>query len=57
LASAEQIDSARAQNRWKEARKEYEEALNFYEALAKEDPERFSPDVKRVKKLLKEFPR
>jgi hypothetical protein len=47
----------RAQNRPEEARKEYEEALKIYEVFAEEDPEQFSPHVKRVKKLLKELPR
>ena len=42
----------RDQNRMEEARKDYEEALNIYEAFAKQDPEEFSSDVKRVKKLL-----
>jgi hypothetical protein len=40
-----------------EARKDYEEALNIYEACAKQDPEEFSSDVKRVRKLLEELPR
>jgi hypothetical protein len=40
-----------------EAREEYEEALKIYEAFAKQDPEEFSSDVKRVKKLLEELPR
>ena len=44
-------------NRVNKARNEYEEALKIYEAFAKEDPEQFSPHVKRVKKLLKELPR
>ena len=47
----------RDQNRMEEARKDYEEALNIYEAFAKQDPEEFSSDVKRVKKLLEELPR
>jgi hypothetical protein len=47
----------RSPNRIEEARKEFEEALKIYEAFAKEDPEQFSPHVKRVKKLLKELPR
>ena len=46
-----------AQNRWGEARQEAEEALKIYEAFAKQDPEEFSSDVKRVKKLLEELPR
>jgi hypothetical protein len=40
-----------------EAGKEYEEALKIYEALAKQGPEEFSSDVKRVRKLLEELPR
>jgi hypothetical protein len=39
-----------------EARKEFEEALQIYEALVKQDPERFSADVTRVEKLLAELP-
>ena len=40
------------QNRPEEARQEYQEALQIYEAAAKQNPERFSPDVARVKTLL-----
>ena len=36
---------------------EYEEALKIYEAFAKQDPEQFSPDVNRLKKLLEELPK
>jgi len=32
-------------NRMRAARKEYEEALKIYEALERQDPEQFSPDV------------
>jgi hypothetical protein len=49
------VDSA--QNRAEEARKAFEEALKIYEAYAKENPEQFSSDVKRVKKLLEELHR
>jgi tetratricopeptide (TPR) repeat protein len=49
------LDSA--QNRMAEARKEYEEALKIYEAFAKQDPEQFTTDVKRLKKLLQELPK
>jgi tetratricopeptide (TPR) repeat protein len=45
------------QNRMAEARKEYEEALKIYEAFVKQDPEQFTTDVKRLKKLLKELPK
>jgi tetratricopeptide (TPR) repeat protein len=45
------------QNRMAEARKEYEEALKIYEAFAKQDPEQFTTDVKRLKKLLQELPK
>jgi len=41
------------ENRTQEARREYEEALKIYESFAKQDSIRFSPDVERVKKLLK----
>ena len=41
------------QNRIEAARNEYEEALKIYESFAKQDSIRFSPDVERVKKLLK----
>ena len=47
----------RDQNRMAEARKEYEEALKIYEAFAKQDPEQFTSDVKRLTKLLKELPK
>ena len=40
-----------------EARKEYEEALKIYEAFAEQDPEQFTTDVKRLKKLLQELPK
>ena len=40
-----------------EARKEYEETLQIYEALAKQDSQRFSADVTRVEKLLAELPK
>ena len=45
------------QNRMADARKEYEEALKIYEAFAEQDPEQFTTDVKRLKKLLKELPK
>ena len=35
-----------------EARRAFEEALKIYEVYAKQDPEQFSSDVNRVKKLL-----
>jgi tetratricopeptide (TPR) repeat protein len=47
----------RNRNRIPAARKEYEEALKIYEALKQQDPEQFSPDVERVRKLLEELPR
>jgi hypothetical protein len=47
----------RAQNRMEEARKAFEEALQIYEAFAKEDPDQFSTDVTRVNKLLAELPK
>jgi thymidylate kinase len=47
----------RDQNRMEDTRKEYEEALKIYEAFAKQDPEQFTTDVKRLKKLLKELPK
>ena len=40
--------SNRDQNRMAEARKEYQEALKIYEAFAKQDPEQFTTDVKRL---------
>jgi hypothetical protein len=45
------------QNRMEEARKEFEEALKIYEAFAEQDPEQFTTDVQRLKKLLKELPK
>ena len=45
------------QNRMKEARNEYEEALKIYEAFAKQDPEQFTTDVKRLEKVLQELPK
>ena len=45
----------RDQNRM--ARKEYEEALKIYEDFAKQDPEQFTTDVQRLKKLLEELPK
>ena len=47
----------RDRNRIEEARKEYEEALKIYEDFAKEDPEQFTTDVQRLKKLLEELPK
>ena len=47
----------RAQNRPEEARKAFEEALNIYKSLAKQDPDQFSPLVERMKKLLKHLPK
>jgi hypothetical protein len=47
----------RDQNRTADARKEYEEALKIYEAFAKQDPEQFTTDVNRLKKLLEELPK
>jgi tetratricopeptide (TPR) repeat protein len=44
-------------HRTEEARRAFEEALKIYEAYAKQDPEQFSSDVKRVKKLLEELQR
>jgi len=44
----------RGQGRMEEARKEYAEALQIYETLAKQDSPRFSVDVTRVKELLEE---
>jgi hypothetical protein len=40
-----------------EARKELDEALQIYQPFAKQDPERFSADVARIKKLLELLPR
>lgn len=45
------------ENRDQEARREYEEALKIYGYFAKQDSVRFSADVERVKKLLKELQR
>jgi len=45
------------QNRTAEARKEYEEALKILEDFAKQDPEQYTTDVKRLKKLLEELPK
>ena len=47
----------RDQHKTKEARRAFEEALKIYEAYAKQNPEQFSSDVKRVKKLLEELHR
>jgi len=47
----------RAQTRMAEAREEFEEALKIYEDLAKQDPEKFTTDVQRLKKLLEELPK
>jgi hypothetical protein len=47
----------RAHNQPAEARKAFEEALNIYKSLARQDPDQFSPLVERVKKLLKNFPK
>ena len=44
------------QGRLVEARKEFAEALEIYEILAKQDPEQFTPKVERVKKLLEQLP-
>jgi len=46
----------RDQNRTEQARKELDEALQIYEPFAKQDPEKFSSDIKRVKRLLAELP-
>jgi hypothetical protein len=45
------------QHQTEEARRAFEEALEIYEAYAKENPEQFSSDVERVKKLLEELQR
>jgi tetratricopeptide (TPR) repeat protein len=45
------------QGRMEEARKEYAEALQTYESFAQKNPERFSPDVTRTKRLLAELPK
>jgi len=39
-----------------DARKEYEEALKICEAFAKQDPEQFTTDVKRLETLPRELP-
>ena len=46
----------RGQGRIEEARRDFSEALQIYEALAKQESQRFSPNVARVKKLLAELP-
>jgi hypothetical protein len=43
------------QNRMADARKEYEEALKICGAFAKQDPEQFTTDVKRLKTLPREL--
>ena len=45
------------QHQREEARRAFEKALKIYEAYAKQNPEQFSSDVKRVKKLLEELHR
>jgi tetratricopeptide (TPR) repeat protein len=45
------------QHQTEEARRAFEEALKIYEAYAKQNPEQFSSDVKRVKKLLEDLHR
>jgi hypothetical protein len=40
-----------------EARKDYGEALQIYETVAKQDPEQFLPKLARVKKLLEQLAR
>jgi tetratricopeptide repeat protein len=47
----------RDQNRLAAARKDYEEALQIYEAFAQRDPEQFSVDVERLRRLLRELPK
>ena len=44
-------------NRMAEAREEYEEALKIFQDFAKQDPEQYTADVQRLKKLLEELPR
>jgi tetratricopeptide (TPR) repeat protein len=44
------------QNRIAQAHEEFAEALHIYEAFAKQNPQRFLTDVRRVKELLAEFP-
>ena len=43
------------QGRLEEARKEFAEALQLYEILAKQDPEQFMPKIERVKKVLEQL--
>jgi hypothetical protein len=50
-------DRAPLRHQTEEARRAFEEALKIYEAYAKQNPEQFSSDVKRVKKLLEELHR
>lgn len=45
------------EHRVEEARQEYGEALEIYDAFAKRESERFLPDVVRVRKLLEQLPR
>jgi hypothetical protein len=45
------------QHQTEEARRAFEEALKIYQAYSKQNPEQFSSDVKRVKKLLEELQR
>ena len=45
------------QHQTEETGRAFEEALKIYEAYAKQNPEQFSSDVKRVKKLLEELHR
>jgi tetratricopeptide repeat protein len=46
----------RGQGRMEEARKEFAEALQIYETLARQNSPRFSTDVRRVKKLMEQLP-
>jgi len=46
-----------AQHQTEKARQAFEEALKIYKAYAKQNPEQFSSDVKRVEKLLQELQR
>ena len=46
----------RKQNRTQEAKQAYEQALQIYEVIAKQDPQRFSADVTRMKHLLVGLP-
>jgi len=48
---------ANAQHQTEKARQAFEEALKIYKAYAKQNPEQFSSDVKRVEKLLEELQR